>query len=269
MEKIDIMASIINIAIINFNLVCVMMLLGWLFSLLKRNVNIVDSLWGLGFVLIAWSTFLYGDGYYNRKSLILILTSLWGIRLSVYLTWRNWGKAEDKRYDLWRKEAGASFWIVSLFKIFILQAVFMSVIAVTIQWPQLVEQPDFLTPWDWLGSFICLIGIGIETIADTQLALFKNNPANRGKILRHGLWAYSRHPNYFGECLVWWGFYLICLSNPSGLWTVLSPIIITLVLLKMTGVALTEKTMLSTRPEYRDYIKRTQSFIPWFPKKES
>jgi steroid 5-alpha reductase family enzyme len=131
------------------------------------------------------------------------------------------------------------------------------------------SQPSTLTIWDGLGMFICMVGLGFETIADLQLARFKAKSSRKGQILQSGLWAYSRHPNYFGECLVWWGFFFICLSTPSGVWTAISPVVVTIVLLKMTGVALTEKTMLSTRPRYREYIMRTRSFVPWFPKKEN
>jgi steroid 5-alpha reductase family enzyme len=262
------MMSNLNIYFFNLMLVSTMMFLGWLVSLTKQNVNIVDSLWGFGFVLIAWSTFILGSGYPDRKLLVVVLTTLWGLRLSIYLTWRNWRKPEDKRYGSWRAASGAGFWIVSLFKVFLLQALFMVFIAATVQWPQMIGSPGHLTGWDVAGALICLAGFLFETVADLQLARFKSKPRNKGKVMQNGLWAYSRHPNYFGECLVWWGFFVICLANPAGIWTLFSPLIVTLVLVKLTGVALTEKTMLKSRPQYLDYMQRTPSFIPWFPKKE-
>jgi steroid 5-alpha reductase family enzyme len=228
-----------------------MMICGWLVSLIYKNVSIVDSLWGLGFVLIAWLTFGQSGGFTGRKILIVLITTAWGLRLSG-----------------WRKTAGDRFWIISLFKVFLLQALFLWVIALTIQYGQLSPTPAHLTGLDVLGSIIWMIGFVFESVSDWQLARFKADQTNAGKVMDRGLWAYSRHPNYFGECLIWWGIFLVALSTPNSWWTVVSPIVITAVLLKMTGIPLTEKTIINTRPGYRDYIKRTPSFFPWFPQKD-
>jgi steroid 5-alpha reductase family enzyme len=229
------------ITIFGGNLVAVisMMICGWLVSLIYKNVSIVDSLWGLGFVLIAWLTFGQSGGFTGRKILIVLITTAWGLRLSAHMSWRNWRKGEDPRYGGWRKTAGDRFWIISLFKVFFV-----------------------------LGSIIWMIGFVFESVSDWQLARFKADQTNAGKVMDRGLWAYSRHPNYFGECLIWWGIFLVALSTPNSWWTVVSPIVITAVLLKMTGIPLTEKTIINTRPGYRDYIKRTPSFFPWFPQKD-
>jgi len=258
------------ITIFGWNLVAVisMMICGWLVSLIYKNVSIVDSLWGLGFVLIAWLTFGQAEGFTGRKILIVLLTTAWALRLSAHLSWRNWGKGEDPRYGGWRKAAGDRFWIISLFKVFLLQALFLWVIALTIQYAQLSPTPAHLTGLDVLGSIICMIGFVFESVSDWQLARFKADKANAGKVMDRGLWAYSRHPNYFGECLIWWGIFLIVLSTPGSWWTVVSPIVITAVLLKMTGIPLTEKNIVKTRPGYREYIKRTPPFFPWFTKKD-
>jgi steroid 5-alpha reductase family enzyme len=258
-----------TILAINFTAVLAMMLTGWLISLIRRNVTIVDSLWGLGFVLIAWLTFLLGDGFTGRKLLIAVLVSIWGLRLSLHLSVRNWGKGEDPRYGNWRKQSGERFWLVSLFKVFILQAVFLWAIALALQWGQLSPRPAGFTVFDYLGLTLWVIGMFFEAVGDWQLARFKGNPANKGRVMDQGLWAYSRHPNYFGESLLWWGVFLITLSTPAGFWTIVSPVIITLVLLKMTGVPIMEKAIVHTRPGYREYIERTNAFIPWFPKKGS
>lgn len=169
--------------------------------------------------------------------------------------------------------AGAEFgaalfgiWLVSLFKVFWLQALFLWVIAVVVQVPQVAAEPDHLTVWDAAGLIVWAVGFVFETVADAQLARFKADHRSAGQVLDRGLWRYSRHPNYFGECLIWWGLFLIALSVSGGFWTVVSPIIITLVLLKMTGVALTERTIVEHRPAYRDYQRRTSTFIPWRPK---
>ncbi len=252
----------------NLAAVLVMMILGWLISLRYRNVSIVDSLWGLGFVLIVWITFFLSDGFIGRKTLIAILTTLWGMRLSIYLGRRNWGAGEDPRYGQWRKKSGERFWMVSLFKVFLLQAVFMWVISIVLQFGQLAPTPARFSWLDILGVFVWAIGFFFEAVGDWQLARFKANPANKGKVMDRGLWACTRHPNYFGEFLIWWGFFLITLSTPNSWWTVISPLVITAVLLKMTGIPLTEATIVKTRPGYEDYIKRTSAFVPWFPRKE-
>ena len=262
------METFINIMGWNFAAVVLMMICGWFISLQYKNVTIVDSLWGLGFVLIAWITFSMSEGFIGRKLLLAILVSLWGLRLMVYLSWRNWGKGEDPRYGSWREESGDRFWVVSLCKVFILQAVFMWVISLVLQLGQFSPTPKAFTWLDILGTSVWTAGFLFESVGDWQLAKFKADPQNKGKVMDRGLWAYSRHPNYFGEFLIWWGLFLITFSTPNSWWTVLSPIIISAVLLKMTGIPLTEKTIVNTRPGYKNYIERTNAFIPWLPKKE-
>ena len=261
------MDNTISIYIINLAAVTVMMVIGWTISLVKRNVTVVDTLWGIGFVLIAWITFGLSDGYAYRKALLAVLVTIWGVRLSLYLNWRNHGKAEDPRYQAWRKNHGDKFWWVSLFNVFLIQAVFMWAIALAYQYGMMAPRPEVLTWLDGIGLLAWIIGFLFESIGDWQLARFKLRPENNGKVMDRGLWAYTRHPNYFGEALIWWGISLIVLSTPGSLWTLISPILITVVLLKMTGVALTERTILETRPAYRDYIKRTSTFFPWPPKR--
>ena len=254
---------------INLAAVTTMMLLGWFVSLIVKKVTFIDSMWGMGFVLIAWITFFLTDGYYLRKLLIVSLTSAWGIRLCLHLSWRNWGHGEDPRYAVWREQAGKRFWIVSLVKVFLLQALFLWAISVTLQYGQMSSLPGYLTALDIAGVLLWCFGFAFESIADLQLARFKADPSSKGQVMRRGLWAYSRHPNYFGEFLVWWGFYLLALSTPGSWWTAISPLIITTVLLKMTGVSLMERTIVDTRPGYREYMRRTNAFFPWFPKKEA
>ena len=261
-----------NLAIVlgwNLAAVAAMMFCGWLLSLMYKNVTLVDSLWGLGFVLIAWITFGLTEGYLGRKILIVTITTAWGLRLSAHLAWRNWGKGEDPRYGGWRRAAGDRFWIISLFKVFWLQALFLWVISLAVQLGQVTSNPAQFTWLDIAGMIMWLIGFIFEFVSDWQLAQFKKDPANKSKVMDSGLWAYSRHPNYFGESLIWWGIFLIALSNPNNWWTLISPLVITGVLLKMTGIPLTEKTIINTRPQYREYIRTTPAFIPWFPKKET
>ncbi|MEJ2155672.1 MAG: DUF1295 domain-containing protein [Desulfobacteraceae bacterium] len=252
---------------INLAAVVGMMFIGWLFSVRKQNVTVVDSLWGMGFVLIAWLTWFQLGGRGGRALLITVLTTLWGVRLTLYLTWRNYGKGEDPRYAQWRKASGEGFWITSLFKVFLLQAVFLWAIALVIQAGQAGSGSEPLGWLDLIGTLVWLIGFVFEAVGDWQLARFKAHPASRGQVMDQGLWRYTRHPNYFGESLIWWGLYFIALSHPANGWTVVSPVIITAVLLKMTGIPLTEKLILQKRPGYRDYIRNTSAFFPWVPKK--
>ncbi|CAB5138832.1 FIG005069: Hypothetical protein [Olavius algarvensis associated proteobacterium Delta 3] len=255
------------IYVTNFSAVTIMMVLGWAISLVKRNVTIVDTLWGAGFVLIAWITFALSDGYFYRKLLLALLVTIWGGRLSLYLAWRNHGKEEDPRYGAWRKTYGENFWWVSLFNVFLVQAIFMWAIALAFQYGMVSPMPVTMTWLDGIGLAIWATGFLSEAIGDWQLARFKSRPENRGKVMDRGLWAYTRHPNYFGEALIWWGISLMVLATPGSLWTLVSPIIITVVLLKVTGVALTEKIILESRPEYKRYIEQTSAFIPWPPKR--
>ncbi len=259
----------ISLTIMGWNLAAVtaLMICGWVISIAHRNVTIVDSLWGMGFVLIVWLTFYLSDGFWTRKMLIAVLVTLWGVRLSAYLSWRNWGKGEDPRYGLWRKKSGHRFWWVSLFKVFILQALFLWVISLVLQVGQLGAGPRSLTWLDIAGILVWSAGFVFESLGDWQLARFKSDPANKGRVMDRGLWAYTRHPNYFGECLVWWGIYMITLATPNSWWTILSPLVITAVLLKMTGIPLTEQELIKNRPGYSDYVKRTSAFVPWRPAK--
>ena len=262
------MENLIFVFGLNLIAVTLMMILGWFLSLILKNVTVVDSLWGLGFVLIAWLTFFLTDGFLGRRLLIALLVTVWGLRLSIYLSRRNWGKGEDPRYGSWREKSGKHFWLVSLFKVFLLQSLFLWAISLSLQYGAASKTPAMITWLDLCGFSLWMVGFVFEAVGDWQLAAFKSNPANKGNVMDRGLWAYTRHPNYFGECLMWWGIFVIAFSTPNSWWTVLSPLIITAVLLKMTGIPLTEKTIVAHRPGYKEYIQRTPAFIPWFPKKK-
>lgn len=242
-----------------------LMTLLWLISLSLRNSSIVDIFWGSGFVISAWIYFaLTPDGLLLRKWGLAALVTIWGVRLSLHILRRNWGKPEDFRYQAWRREYGGSWWWQSFFRVFLLQGVLLWIISVPLLAAQISATPARLTALDFLGLAIWLIGFFFEAAGDLQLARFKADPANKGKVLDSGVWRSSRHPNYFGDSAQWWGYYLIAASS-GGWWTVFSPIIMSLLLLRVSGVTLLEKT-LETRPGYRDYIERTSSFIPWFPR---
>jgi steroid 5-alpha reductase family enzyme len=242
-----------------------LMLSVWLLSLVRRDASIVDTFWGLGFVLIAGVGCAIGEGYGTRRILITALTAMWGLRLASHIFRRNKGKGEDFRYGAMRARHGKRFPVVSLYSVFAVQGLLMWVISLPLQICETARVPAKLTWLDWAGAIVWLIGFAFESIGDLQLARFKAEPKNKGKVMDRGLWRYTRHPNYFGDALLWWGFFLIALSTPSGVWTVISPLIMTALLMKVSGVALLEKTLIKTKPEYRDYVRRTSAFFPRLP----
>lgn len=246
-----------------------MMLALWLISLLLKNSSIVDIFWGAGFVVTNWVAFvLTPDGFPARKWLIAVLVTVWGLRLSLYILWRNWGKPEDFRYQKWRDESGSIWWWKSFFQVFLLQGFLMWVISAPLLAAQLGPTPARLTVFDGIGVLIWGIGFFFEAAGDWQLAHFKADPANKGQVMRSGVWRYTRHPNYFGDAAQWWGFYVLA-AVAGGWWTIFSPIIMTTLLVRVSGVALLEKTLKETRPGYREYIETTSAFIPWFPRQKS
>lgn len=237
----------------------------WIASLVKKNASIVDIFWGLGFVITGWVYFALTDGFVGRKVLLMAMVTVWGLRLSGYILWRNWGKGEDFRYRKWREEAGADFWWKSYFRVFLTQGVLMWLISAPLLAAQHGAAPARITFLDDLGLFVWVIGFYFEAVGDFQLARFKADPANRGKVMDRGVWRYTRHPNYFGDSAQWWGYYLIALAA-GGWWTVFSPILMTLLLLRVSGVALLEKTLVETKPQYREYVERTSAFLPLPPR---
>ena len=248
-----------------FGATMAMMVVLWLISLAIRNASIVDIFWGAGFAAISLVTFTLTDGHRPRKALITLLAVIWGLRLAIHIGWRNHGKGEDFRYQAMRKRKGDRFAFASLYSVFGLQGILMWVISLPLQVAQLSPEPLRLTWLDFLGAALWLIGLCFEAVGDWQLARFKADPGNKGKVMDRGLWGYTRHPNYFGDALLWWGLFLIALAT-GGWWTVISPIIMTILLMKVSGVALPEKTLVKTRPEYRDYVRRTSAFFPLPPR---
>jgi steroid 5-alpha reductase family enzyme len=248
-------------------LVLTYVLLIWLSSLALRNASIIDIFWGLGFVLLAGLGFVLGNGYAGRRTLVAALVAIWGLRLSVHILRRNWGKPEDYRYRAWRKIAGERFWLVSLFRVFLLQGLLLWLIAAPILAAESGLLLDQLTPLDWGGLVVWTVGFLFEAVGDWQLERFRRTRTNRSELLRTGLWAFTRHPNYFGDATVWWGLFLIALGTPGGLLTLYSPLLMTILLLRVTGVAVLEKGLAKTKPAYKEYVDRTSAFFPWFPGK--
>lgn len=257
--------NFINAFIATGAAIMTMMILLWLWSLVIKNSSIVDIFWGIGFVIVTWLVFtVTPQGYLPRKQLIAILVTIWGLRLALHIGIRN-RDDEDFRYARWREEYGARWWWFSFFQVFLLQGVLMWIISAPLIAAQTSGFPAILTPLDMIGLLIWIFGFLFETIGDLQLMLFKAAPSNRGKILTSGLWKYTRHPNYFGESMVWWGYYVIALAA-GGWWMIFSPILMTYLLMKVSGVAMLERTM-KTKPGYENYMQRTNAFVPWFPRK--
>ena len=233
--------------------------LGWLLSLWRNNVTHVDSMWSLFFLLAA---LIYGqcsgfDG--ARLSLTIVLVDVWALRLCVYLTLRNWGPHEDRRYEAIRRNNEPYFRFKSLYIIFGLQAVLAWIVSLPLLGA--IHSSGELNWLDLVGVAVMLFGLVWESVADWQLAKFKAARTNHGKVLDRGLWAYSRHPNYFGEACVWWGFYLIALAAGAW-WSLPAPLLMTLLLLKVSGVALLEKDIGERRPQYAAYVASTNAFLP-------
>jgi steroid 5-alpha reductase family enzyme len=221
-------------------------------SLILRDSGIVDIFWGAGFVLVNWFYFaLTPEGFPSRKWLMAILVTVWGLRLSLYIFWRNWGKEKDIRYRKWREETGAAWWWRSYFKVFLLQGILLLVISAPLLAAQRGVKPARLTVLDLVAILMWSTGFFFEASGDLQMAAFRADPANRGKVLDRGVWRYTRHPNYFGDATQWWGYYLIA-AVAGGYLTIFSPIIMTILLPRVSGVALLERTLKETKPQYRD-----------------
>lgn len=235
---------------------------GFFVSLVKKRNDVADIFWGIGFILVAWTTFFLADKSNVSALLVNILVTIWGIRLALHIGLRNRGKGEDFRYKAWREEWGKTFYWRSYLQVFILQGVFLFVISLPIIFVN--SRNTEFSVFSVLGLIIWIIGFLFEAIGDYQLLQFTKNPENKGKIIQTGLWKYTRHPNYFGEVALWWGIF--CFALPFGFWTIISPITITYLLLKVSGIPMLEKKY-ENNPEFAEYKKRTSAFFPMFPKK--
>jgi steroid 5-alpha reductase family enzyme len=244
-----------------------LMAVAWVASMLRRDASLVDRFWGLAFVALAW---WYRDAAPPAtaaiwfRDLAVTLVTVWGVRLSFHITRRNWGQGEDFRYRAMRGAGGRHWGWRSLLTVFALQAVLAWVIAM----PLLVIMTGMEAPQPILaalGSGCWVVGMVFEAGGDWQLARFRANPSNRGAVLDSGLWRYTRHPNYFGDALCWWGYFLLA-AAVGGWWSIFSPVLMTVLLLKVSGVALLEVGLSESKPQYRESIRRTSAFLPWPPR---
>jgi len=239
-------------------------LCAWLLSVRLRDVSIADSLWPAFFVLMTLGYVLGTGNPGDRALLVLFLVTLWGVRLGAYITRRNHGQPEDRRYRAMRAAHDPGFWWKSLYLVFGLQGTLAWVISLPLLAVALGTVP--LNALDWLALALWLCGMFFEAVGDQQLADFKAQPQNAGRVMDRGLWRYTRHPNYFGEACIWWAYYLFALAA-GGWWALIGPLLMTWLLLRVSGVALLEQDIGERRPGYRDYIARTNAFFPAPPRR--
>lgn len=238
-------------------------LVAWLMHIPRKDAGIADSFWSIYFLAMAGVYALAGPLASERAVLVLFLVTLWAARLSAFITRRNWGQPEDRRYAAMRAANDPGYWWKSLYLVFGLQAILAWIISLPLLAVMLGTNP--LGWLDYVALCLWLIGLFFEAVGDQQLADFKSRPENQGLVMDRGLWRYTRHPNYFGEACVWWGFYLFALAA-GGWWTLVAPLLVTWLLLRISGVALLERDIGERRPAYRDYIARTNAFIPGPPR---
>ena len=253
-------------AFIGLSIILAAATLMWMISARLEDASIADVGWGLGFVLLAWLYCLLSPTLTSRSWLVAVLITLWGARLSWHIFRRNHGQAEDPRYRAMRASHGRAFWWRSLFTVFWLQGAILWFVALPVLAAVRAVQPAALTIVDGVGAVLFAGGLGFEVVGDYQLQRFKARPPNRGRVLDRGLWRYTRHPNYFGDATLWWGLYVIASATPGGWLTLLSPALMTFLLIRVSGVRLLEDGLKASKPGYHAYITRTPPFFPWRPR---
>ena len=246
--------------------IAIFMIVMWVISLAMKNASIVDIGWGIGFVIVAWAVRARVEGNVDRQRLLVTMTTLWGLRLAVYLYARNHGKGEDFRYKAMRKRWGPRFPLISLGTVFGVQGVLMWIVSLPVQLGQ-VEPTPKLGLLAWIGIVVWGIGFFFEVVGDAQLTRFKRDPANSGTVMDTGLWRYTRHPNYFGDACVWWGIALVAAETAVGQWGLVGAAVMTILLRRVSGVTLLEKSLIKRRTGYDAYVARTSPFVPRPPKR--
>jgi steroid 5-alpha reductase family enzyme len=251
-----------------FSALCIFLYMTLVFVLawIKKDNSIVDIAWGLGFVFVAVLAFFTNGGLAARHIIVTGMIVVWGIRLAAHIAIRKKGKGEDFRYAKWRRDWGKLFHIRSFFQIYMLQGILLMIIAYPVMLINHSEEQGIVV-LDIIGLIVWIVGFVFESAGDYQLTQFKNKAENKGKIMTQGLWKYTRHPNYFGEIAMWWGIFLMALSVENGWTAVVSPLLITFLLLKVSGITMLERKYVGNQ-EFEEYAKRTNALFPWFPKKK-
>ncbi len=244
--------------------IAILMVATWLISVAIKDASIVDISWGLGFATVATVLWITDDVKSNLDTLLWLMTLLWGLRLCLYLARRNLGHGEDYRYVAMRKRWGPAFPLISLLTVYTLQGTLMWVVSLPVQLSHRAE--GSIGVLAVIGVALWTVGLYFEVVGDIQLSRFKADSANQGKVLDSGLWRYTRHPNYFGDACVWWGIAIVACSVSVGVWGLIGAAVMNVLLLKVSGVALLERSLVRRKPEYQAYIDRTSAFIPRPPK---
>jgi steroid 5-alpha reductase family enzyme len=262
------MGSLPGFCLLALATIVLLMTATWVVSVVVRNASIVDVVWSLTFLAVAVAGLAVGEGLGARRALVFALVAIWAVRLAVHIGVRNHGKGEDFRYRAFRERYGPErYWWVSLFQVFWLQGLLAFIVSLPLQVVAAGRTPESLTWADAVGLGLWIVGFGFEVVGDAQLAAFRRDPANAGTVMDRGLWRYTRHPNYFGDATLWWGYGAIGLLTPWG-WLALSgPLVMTLMLLKVSGVAMLERTIAARRPGYEAYVQRTSAFVPMPPRR--
>ncbi|MGQ0431197.1 MAG: DUF1295 domain-containing protein [Microthrixaceae bacterium] len=238
----------------------------WLLSIRRGDPSFVDAWWPMGFVVVAVVTFAVTDGDPVRRALLVGITAVWGVRLGSYLLWRWRRNGPDRRYVNMMRHAPGNPHVFTLTQVFLLQGALQWVVSLPLQLGLRYDVPEGLRPLGWLGVLLCAVGFLFETIGDAQLTRFKGDPANEGQVMQRGLWRYTRHPNYFGDCCLWWGLFLIAVVNlPTGA-AIVGPCVMTFLLARWSGVGPLEARLKRHKPDYLDYIARTSGFVPRPPR---
>ena len=261
--------TLTELLLVNLAVIASAMLALWLASIPLRNASIVDIFWGPAFVIVSLVGWWLGDGDIERRTLLAALTGAWGLRLGAYLAIRNIGHGEDPRYARWRRrieDAGGNFTRRSLVMVFLAQGLLVIIVSLPVQAGQQAATGRPPGALALAGTLLWLLGFLFEAIGDWQLRRFRSVAANQGRLLDQGLWRYTRHPNYFGNACLWWGLWLVACDAPGLWWTAVGPLLMTFLLLKVSGVALLEQSLVVTRPQYAAYQRRTSAFIPWPPR---
>ena len=236
----------------------------WLISVAIKDASIVDISWGLGFATVATVLWIADDAKSNLDTLLWLMTLLWGLRLCLYLARRNLGHGEDYRYVAMRKRWGPAFPLISFLTVYTLQGTLMWVVSLPVQVSHRAE--GSIGVLAVIGLVLWAVGLYFEVVGDIQLTRFRADPANQGTVLDSGLWRFTRHPNYFGDACVWWGIAIVACSVSVGVWGLIGAAVMNVLLLKVSGVALLERSLVRRKPEYQSYINRTSAFIPRPPK---
>jgi steroid 5-alpha reductase family enzyme len=259
--------SLIVLILVNLAVAMGLVTIAWLISLPLRDASIIDLFWGPTFAVVAWNSLWLSGPPTTHAWLLAVLVTIWGLRLAGYLAWRNLGKGEDRRYAELREKIGPRFPWISLPLVFWLQGGLVAVVSLPVQ-AGVHSAAVPIVGCQIAGAAVWFIGWLFETVGDWQLARFKANPANENKVCDDGLWRYTRHPNYFGDFLVWWGLYLLAVAVGAW-WTIAGPLVMSILLLRVSGVTLLERGLQQRKPEYADYIRRTSSFFPLPPRSRS